>query len=252
MINNPWLKLPRPNPQARLRLFCFPYAGGSASIFRAWAAALPAEIELVAVELPGRGERFKERPMMDLPALLSALKAALQSHLHLPFVFFGHSLGALLSYELARTLRRAQAPQPQQLLVSGWRAPQLPDRQPKLAQLPEPAFIEELRRFNGTPKGVLDNMELRELFLPILRADFAIAESYIYTPDIPLSCPIAAFGGLQDKTVSRDELMAWRDQTNRNFTVRMLPGDHFFLNTAQSLLLPAIAQDLKQTLSQPL
>jgi medium-chain acyl-[acyl-carrier-protein] hydrolase len=245
----PWLKCPQPRAQARLRLFCFPYAGGNASVFRAWPAALP-EIEVWTVELPGRGDRFNEPAFSQLSPLLQSLRAALRLYLDLPFALFGHSMGALLSYELARHLRQAGEALPWHLFVSGWRAPQLPDRTPPIHQLPEAAFAAALRDYNGTPEAVLQNTELRELLFPTLRADFAIAETYLYTPGTPLPCPISAFGGLQDQTVSREELSAWQDQTEGRFTLRILPGNHFFLNKAQTLLLPAISQDLRRTLSQ--
>lgn len=247
---SPWLKCLQPRPQAKMRLFCLPYAGGNAAIFRPWPAALPPEIEVWGVELPGRGDRFKEPALTQLSPLLQSLRAALQPYLNLPFALFGHSMGALLSYELTRQLRQAAEPLPRHLFISGWHAPHLPERRAPIHQLPEPAFVEELRDFNGTPEGVLQNAELRELFLPILRADFAITETYLYTPETPLPCPISAFGGLQDQTVSREELAAWRSQTHENFMLRLLPGDHFFLNSARPMLLQALAQDLRQTLSQ--
>jgi medium-chain acyl-[acyl-carrier-protein] hydrolase len=241
-----WLRCSQPNPQARLRLFCFPYAGGNASIFRAWPAALPPEVEVWAIELPGRGDRFKEPALTRLSPLLQSLRVALRPCLTLPFALVGHSMGALLAYELTRQLRQEGEPLPHHLFVSGWHAPHLPEQRPPIHQLPKAAFVKELLDFNGTPAGVLEHAELRELFIPILRADFAITETYLYTHETPFDCPISAFGGLQDHTVSREELAAWRQQTGGNFTLRLLPGDHFFINSARSMLLQAISQDLRQ------
>lgn len=133
---------------------------------------------------------------------------------------------------------------PVHLFVSGHRAPQVPDRDPPIHALPESEFLQELRRFNGTPQAVLENAELMELLLPTLRADFAVVETYAYTPEPPLNCPIAAFGGLQDREVSGDELEAWREQTNASFVLEMFPGDHFFLHSAGSLLLQSLSQKL--------
>jgi medium-chain acyl-[acyl-carrier-protein] hydrolase len=241
-----WILRPRPEPRARVRLFCFPYAGGGASPFRAWAGGLPPEVELCPVQLPGRESRLGEPAYTRLAPLVAALVTALRGHLDKPYAFFGHSLGALLAFELVRALRRAGAPPPRHLFVSGYRAPHLPDPEPPLHMLPGPALWDELRRLNGTPPEVLDNAELRRLIEPTLRADFAIDETYVYTPDEPLACPISAFGGLVDTDVSGEMLAAWRRHTHDSFALRMLPGDHFFIHSSRTLLLDALGQDLKQ------
>jgi len=164
--------------------------------------------------------------------------------MNLPYVFFGHSLGALIGFELACQLRRQNSTDPVHLFVSGRRAPQIPDPNPPIHQLPEAEFIDELRRFDGTPEEVLKHPELMEIFLPVLRADFALLETYEYTSEKPLDCPITAFGGLQDRKATREELAAWRDQTHGDFRLQLFPGDHFFLHSVQPILLQAIAQDL--------
>jgi medium-chain acyl-[acyl-carrier-protein] hydrolase len=243
-----WLAHVRPNPQARLRLFCLPYSGGNASIFAAWADILPAAIEVCPIQLPGHGSRIAEPPLAENGPLVEAIAAALLPFLDRPFAFFGHSMGALLSFEVARLLRRRHGLSPVGLYVSAHRAPQLPDRGPVLHALPAPAFWDELRRLNGTPPEVLAHAELRQLIEPILRADFTVCEVYAYAEDEPLACPITAFGGLQDHDVTRDELAAWREQTHGAFALRMLPGDHFFINTARMLLLQALARELAQWL----
>ncbi|NMG22787.1 thioesterase II family protein, partial [Brasilonema bromeliae] len=164
--------------------------------------------------------------------------------LNKPFVFFGHSMGAVVSFELARRLYQNYRLTPLHLYVSGHRAPQIPDPEPPIHNLPEPAFLNELRRYNGTPKEVLDNSELMQLLLPILRADFAVLENYVYTPSVPLTCPITAFGGLQDWKVSREDLAGWQQQTNGAFSIQMFPGDHFFVYSSQSLLLQQLCEEL--------
>jgi medium-chain acyl-[acyl-carrier-protein] hydrolase len=166
----------------------------------------------------------------------------------MPYAFFGHSLGALISFELARSLVRGNRAGPGHLFVAGHSAPQVQSREPPLHQLPEPDLIRELERLKGTPREVLQHSELMALLLPVLRADLSINETYVYTPGALLDCPISAFGGLQDSLASRDDLAAWRDQTRGVFTLRMFPGDHFFLHSDRSLLLRAIAQDLGQLL----
>ena len=247
-ISNPWLVHSRAAPRARLRLFCFPYSGSNAALFHAWQDELPAEIAVCPVQLPGRGARLGEPPFTQLAPLVRAVASALAEYFDQPFAFFGHSMGALLSFELARYLREHFRISPAHLIVSGHSAPQLPDRNPPIHALPHAAFIAKLREFNGTPSQVLDNSELLEIILPVLRADFAICETYRYEPDEPLACPISAFGGGADAYVSRDELAAWRAQTCATFSARVLPGDHFFINTTRALLLRALAQELEPAL----
>src|SRR5438552_2333015 len=152
-----WVLRPRPDPRARLRLFCFPYAGGGASQFRTWAEGLPPEVELCPVQLPGREGRLRETPFTRIAPLVAALVTALRGYLDTPYAFFGHSLGALVGFELARALRRTGGPGPRGLLVSAYRAPDLPDPDPPLHLLSSPAFWDELRRLNGTPPEVLAN-----------------------------------------------------------------------------------------------
>ena len=227
-----------------MHLFCFPYAGGAASTFCTWADGLPREVEVCPIQLPGRENRLREPPFTQLGPLVHALAQAMRPYLGKPFVFFGHSMGAAISFELARQLRRQGDPGPLYLFVSGSHAPQVPDPNPPIHHLPEAEFMEELRRLNGTPETVLRNAELMQLLLPLLRADLALHETYVYVPDDPLDCPISAFGGLKDQQVCRDDLAAWRDQTYGAFTLHMLPGDHFFLRSARGFLLRAISQEL--------
>jgi medium-chain acyl-[acyl-carrier-protein] hydrolase len=230
MRNDIWVKRTGQNPQTCFRLFCFPYAGGGASIFRTWPERLPSDIEVCAIQLPGRENRLRETPFAKLSSLIDALADVLYPYMDIPFAFFGHSLGSLISFELTRRLRRQKAPCPSQLFVSGCRAPQIPNPDPPIHQLPDVEFIEELRRFNGTPQAALDNLELMEVFLPLLRSDMRLNETYVYDHEAPLDCPISAFGGLEDEVVSREELAAWSDQTRSRFNIHMLPGDHFFFN----------------------
>jgi medium-chain acyl-[acyl-carrier-protein] hydrolase len=240
-----WIVFRKPNPQARLRLFCFPYAGTGASIFRTWSDGLPADVEVCPVEFLGRGTRMMETPFTQLPPLVQALAQALAPLLDKPFAFFGHSLGALVGFELARQLRRQYGVQPVRLFISADRAPQIPHQDRTIHALPEGEFLVELRRLNGIPGKVLEEVELMQIMLPVLRADLAVYETYVYSTERPLNCPISAFGGLQDHRVSRGDLEAWRGQTSGSFSLRMFPGDHFFLNTTQPLLLQVLSQELR-------
>ncbi|HEX6290701.1 MAG TPA: thioesterase domain-containing protein [Herpetosiphonaceae bacterium] len=246
-----WIAHRKPSAQARLRLFCFPYAGGGASVFRAWVDEMIPQIEVCPVQLPGRETRLAEAPLTRVPAVVEALAPVLLPRLDLPFAFFGHSLGALIAFDLARYLRRFYQQSPAHLFVAGCAAPQISDLRPELYNLPEPEFVAELRRLKGTPEDVLQQPELLQMLLPGLRADFELGSTYRYAPEEPLACPISAFGGLADPEISRDELDAWREQTQAKFVLRMLPGDHFFLLGARAQLLQVIAQELRQIVNAP-
>jgi medium-chain acyl-[acyl-carrier-protein] hydrolase len=249
----PWFTSQRLNPRARVRLFCFPYAGGGSAIYRLWPQSLPSEVEVFVAHLPGRGTRLREQAFSSLDALVETAAEAIAPLLDKPFALFGHSMGAMISFELARRLREQGQPQPARLFVSGRRAPQLPHDDPISYNLPDAELGQELLRLNGTPKEVLEHPELMELMLPLLRADFSVVETYVYRPGVPPDCPLTVFGGLRDAEVSREQLEAWREQTAGEFTLRMLPGDHFFLNEPQSqlLLLGALAKELNQVPQRP-
>jgi len=238
-----WFTGFKPNLQAQLRLFCFPHAGGGSSIFSSWTQFLPSAIELYPVQLPGRENRFKERPFTRLAPLIEALASILYPRLDRPFAFFGHSMGALISFELTRSIRTKFSLSPVQLFISGHPAPQLSvqDNIPHL--LPEQA-IEKVRSFGGTPETVLQNTELMQLIMPTLLADFELCRTYRYRSQDPLDCPISVFGGWEDPDVSQENLALWACQTRRSFILQMLPGNHFFFRSAQHLLLQSIARDL--------
>ncbi|MGF1541800.1 MAG: thioesterase II family protein, partial [Pleurocapsa sp.] len=241
--NTSWIAYTQTNPQAKLRLFCFPYAGGSALVFRDWQASLPQNIQVCPIELPGRGSRLLETPLENISSLITGLITAIEPLLDLPFVLFGHSLGALISFELARYLRQEYGKVPLHLLVSGRQAPPIHDLSPMHA-LSEADLIAQLHRLDGTPKAVLESREMLQLLLPMVRADLKIDETYTYVEEEPISCPIAVFGGLADPETSLEDLEAWRQQTQGEFSLQMFPGNHFFINTAKDLLLERISQIL--------
>ena len=228
-----------------MRLFCFPYAGGGDSIFHSWQRLLSDTIEVCPVQLPGRGSRITEPPCTEINKLISLVGQALAPYLDRPFALFGHSMGALISFELARYTRRKYSAQPIHLFASGHSSPQtrydLID--PKLF---DSILPEMLLHHNGTPREALEDPEFVELVLPILHADLTLCRSYIYSPEPPFSFPITAFGGLDDHGVPRHSIEGWREHTTGPFALRMLPGDHFFLNTSRLPLLEAISKELEQ------
>jgi medium-chain acyl-[acyl-carrier-protein] hydrolase len=241
---NPWLVRPRPNRLADLRLFCFPFAGGGASLFRLWPDRLPASVELCAMQLPGRETRLRETSHQRIGPLIDDLVAALVADLDKPFALFGHSMGALVAFELARELRRQNLPRPKLLIASGRFAPQLRHRRRAIHALPEAEFREELRLLDGTPQALLDHSELMSLFSPIIRADLAVNETYTYRDEPPLELPILALGGLTDPWVHQDELEGWRLQTSNTFECEQFSGGHFFLQTATAELLTVLSRAL--------
>ena len=239
-----WVVIPKPNLGARLRLFCFPYAGGGAYIYRSWSNTLPPLVEVCAIQLPGRGTRMSEKPLSDLAQVVDQAAQGLQSYFDRPFAFFGHSMGALIGFELARKLQSENKTGPKHLFVSAHRAPHLPNTEGTFYNLPDAELIEELRHLKGTPTEVLENPELMHLMLPLMRADFSVCQNYDYQPAAqPLACPITVFGGLED-TLTKEQLQDWRQHTTAAFKLRLLPGDHFFLHTSQETLLRTLAQEL--------
>lgn len=196
------------------------------------------------IQLPGRENRFSEPPFTQLFSLNEQLAYALIPYLDMPFAFFGHSMGALISFELSRYLCRNMGHIPKHLFVSAHRAPQLSDSNSSIYTLPESSFLEKIRHLNGIPAEILDNPELLQLFLPILRADFTLCETYRYQPEIPLPCAITAFGGLRDETLLQQDLDAWRQQTQSTFRLHYFAGNHFFLHESQATLLNILASEL--------
>ena len=244
--SNAWIERYQPNPSARLRLFCFPYAGGSARIYRSWARHLPSCVEVCPVQLPGRDRRIAEPPFSNLQLLVQAAVEALRPLFDKPFAFFGHSMGALVSFELAHYVRAELGLSPKHIFASGRRAPQVSKDQ-SIYDLPKEELLAELHQLKGTPPDVLDHPDLMELMLPLLRADFALGDTYVFSVRPLLSCPITVLGGLRDPCESRAELQAWGELTSGPFSLRMFPGDHFFLHSDELRLLEVIGRVLQQT-----
>jgi surfactin synthase thioesterase subunit len=215
----------------KVRLFCFPYAGGSATAFAPWAAHLPAWVDLVGVQLPGRGGRLAEPAYTDIEALLDALVPVIEAEGRMRCAFFGHSLGGLLAFGLARRLRRRGAAMPLHLFVSASGAPQLHRTAPSLHLLDDEALLSALREYNGTPQEAPANRELMSLLLPAIRADFALRAGYHHQEEPPLAVPITVFAGTRDPHVSPEQAHGWGDCTTAPFAWRHFDGDHFILHS---------------------
>jgi medium-chain acyl-[acyl-carrier-protein] hydrolase len=240
-----WFPYRRPRPGARIRLFCFPYAGGGATTYRGFADELPPHVEVAAVQLPGREARLGEPPVAEMARLIPLIADALAPGPKpaLPFAFFGHSMGALIAFELARELRRRGRELPGHLVVSACPAPHLPDDD-ATHTLPDAELTARLSALGGMSEEALAHRELMEMILPLFRADAAVTETYVHTEEPPLDVPITVIGGLDDTRATPSDLAAWRRHTRAAFTLSSVPGGHFFLRTAQSTVLSQVARAL--------
>jgi medium-chain acyl-[acyl-carrier-protein] hydrolase len=227
--NSRWFEHLSTGKKPAICLFCFPYAGGSANVFRSWQRRMPPEVDLCLVHLPGRGRRVGEQPFTCMKALVNAVADQISYEIQQPYAFYGHSMGAVIAFELACELRVRHGAKPAALLLSGRRAPHVPRSSPPSFDLPEDQFIAELRRLNGTPEEVLADRRLLDVFLPLLRADFQVIESYQYQVQTPLACPITVYGSLHDVAASIQEMQMWQDHTVAEFQMRLFPGSHFFI-----------------------
>lgn len=242
MVESPWIDYARPNDEAALRLFCLPHAGGGAASYRDWVAGLAPEIEVLPVQLPGRETRFFERPFSTIEPLLAALAQGLRPFLDKPFAFFGHSLGAVVAFELIRKLQE-EGFVPVHLFVSGYGAPHLPEKLPPMHRLNDVEFVAALRDLNTMPTAVLENEELLALLLPLLRADFAIYEQYQFHAGSLLRCPITILGGKADALVPPGRLVPWQEHTLESGGVHLFAGGHFYLHEEPT----AVWQVIRQT-----
>jgi len=215
-------------------------------VFRDWQSSLPAAIEVCAVELPGHGKRVRERLCRSIDQIVASVLPCVEQYLDAPYAFFGHSMGALIAFELTRALENGNAA-PAHLFVAGRRAPHLPRRERSIDDMDESSFNNELRRLDGTPQEVLESPELMQLISPILRADFGLCDSFPSCPLPALCTPMTAMGGLQDREIARDDLAAWRQHTTGSFSVSMLAGNHFFINSSRQEILGLIVRHLAKS-----
>lgn len=238
----PWIVGRVTSPQARLRLFCLPQAGGSAGSFAPWRlAAGTLGFELATVELPGRGVRSTQEIPDSLPELADAVIDGIREEFDdMPYAVFGHSFGALLGYEVALRITSSGLRAPAALIVSASRAPHLPVRR-RVSGLPDEELLSWLQGFGGFPPELSRYPSYAEYALRVVRRDLALAESYQPAAAPPVGFPLHVLGGVDDPLVSRDQLERWRDRTAGGFTLRLLPGGHDYLFAGASAALEALA-----------
>lgn len=241
MIKRELFVVPKPVLKPKLRLFCFPYAGGAVHTYTDWVGKLGNSVEVVLVQPPGRGSRMMETAHDCMDDVIAELIQESSFITQVPYVLFGHSLGSRIAFELSCALHSRGERQPEYFIASGSRAPHLAVDEKKTYMLPESEFIQELEKLNGTPKEVLDNVELMQLLTPLLRADFKIAETYRATK-MPMPYPILTLHGKDDTEITYDQLKAWGDLTHMNHSIEELSGDHFFINTHSQSVIQHVSQ----------
>jgi len=236
-----WLQWPMARSDAALRLFCFHPAGVGASVYRQWGFGLPSSVEVAAVQLPGRANRLREPPVANIPLLVDALVSKLAPHFEGRFAFFGHSMGAVLAHELAHALRNRGLPSPSHLILSGRKAPTVPNRFPPLSHLPDHVFVAEINsRYGGIAPEILQHKDILDLLLPCLRADIAALENFAVPARAPLDIPIAVFGGASDRQTAVEDLEPWAKETTAGVDVRIFPGGHFYLEALRDRVLAEV------------
>ncbi|MFI2346589.1 thioesterase II family protein [Streptomyces sp. NPDC019443] len=238
-----WILRPRRPERVSVQLVCAPYAGGGPAAYHGWATGLPETVDVWLLRLAGRGRRRREPLPTDLDAVVRETAAACAQRLREPFVLFGHSLGAFTAYELAKELALRHGLHAAHLVVAARPAPHVVPRHPPVHTLPTAEFLKALdARYQGVPDALREDPALEHLYLPVLRADMALLETYRYRPAEPLDCPISVFGGRHDHQSPQKDLAAWRVHTRADFTLRMFPGNHFFVQSQRTLVLQALTE----------
>ncbi|WP_078393735.1 thioesterase II family protein [Shouchella patagoniensis] len=228
---NKWFLKPNILGNQTLRIICIPYAGGSAAIYKSWEKLAGKDVQLYALQLPGRGGRYEEKPYTQMDNLVIDLFNEIRELFQedTPYIIFGHSMGALIGYELVRVIRKNGLNMPKHFIVSAAAAPSTP-RNGKTHKLSTQDLQNVLQDYNGTPNEILENLEMLEMFLPSIRADFELVEEYCYTQDCPLNCPITALWGTKDHLVNIREIEKWKYHTDKKFQIKQFEGDHFFIH----------------------
>jgi medium-chain acyl-[acyl-carrier-protein] hydrolase len=232
--------------EGECRLFCMPCAGHGASMYYTWPDHLPGRVEVWALQPPGRENRLHEPAFTDVRALVREAAVAIERLLDdRPYALLGHSMGALIGFELARELRRRGRPLPRRLFVSGRPAPQAAPTGPIRHTLPNAAFVRSVQQLNAAMTNDREYLDAIRFMLPTLKADFTLCERYGYVEDRPLPCDLSVWGGDKDPETTVTQLTEWCEQTTATFSLQMFPGDHFFIKTARQEVLHRLAAELE-------
>ncbi|WP_433240257.1 thioesterase II family protein [Streptosporangium sp. CA-135522] len=238
-----WLRSFHPRPRATTRLICFAHAGGSATAYRDWSAPLPESAELYGVQLPGRADRFGEPMPESLAALVVAITEAMLPLLDRRFALFGHSMGAVVAYEVTRMLE-ARGIGPVRLFVSGTVPPHEAGERRKVSQYDDDRLLAELTRLGGTELEIFSHHAMRELIFPYVRGDFRLLENHRHRPGPPLRTPVSAFVGDADPVVTPAQAKSWETLTASDFSLTIFPGDHFYLQPQRERVVAEIVRRL--------
>ncbi|RJG48706.1 thioesterase II family protein [Motilimonas pumila] len=235
-MNKAWFTFPQRRPHAEMRLICFPYAGGSTATFTKLASQLPEHIEMVALQLPGRGIRHHEPSYTNMTKLVKDLARDIKPLLDKPFAFFGHSFGSRVAFELYRLLQQHGYPTPELFIASGSRGPHLKNTHNPIHLLPETEFIEKIKRIGGTPPEVAQDNELMALFTPMLRADFTMVENHQAQQLESFTAALVVLGGEGDASVPYDQLTQWQAHFKAPMQLYQFSGGHFFIDSHRHLV----------------
>jgi medium-chain acyl-[acyl-carrier-protein] hydrolase len=238
MVPSPDFFVARSRPNAAVRLLFFPHAGGAPTFFSPWMALLGPDIEGVCVQYPGRGQRFREKSLTSIPEIVDGIVRRFNDMSSKPFAFYGHSMGGLVAFEVARRLRRMGMPTPQHLFVGSSRPPHLGLAFDPIHTLPEAEFIESLQaRYGGIPTLIYQDRDILNFFMTAMRADFTAYELHRMEHEDPLPMPITAFAGTADGAVTAASMKEWAIHTDAEFELNVVPGGHFFpLSTIETLI----------------
>ncbi len=243
-----WIVVPRRSPAARLRLFCFPYAGGAAPVFSAWSTELPPEIEVCAIQPPGRHERLHEPLLQSVEEMVASLVPALLPMLDKPFAVFGHCLGAIVMFETLRVLASKHGKRPVHVFASAAPAPHR-YLVPTVAALSQNGFADVLRSIGFADESMLVDRDAQEHMMPAVKADFDAAARYVFAPGAPLDVPVTAFAGLDDSFAPIDLVDTWRRETSSRFSKVALPGGHYFIVPERDAVLAHVREEILHRLA---
>jgi medium-chain acyl-[acyl-carrier-protein] hydrolase len=246
MAPNLWLPFASTDTEPALRLFCFPHSGAGVQCFRPWLGAMPTGVALQAIQYPGRENRMKEPALTRMEPLTTAIAEVLLPYLESPYALFGHSMGAMVAFSVCQYLQRHGKALPEHVFLSACLPPQNQALQRSVMDLSDDELLDELREYGQTPEGVLDNAELMNVYLPLVRADFSVIESFRPNPEDALSCPLTVYGGTADSRVKGLRLGDWHAWTTGAFHVELFDGEHFFVYDQQGRFLSSFVQKLSQ------